>query len=495
VKAMKKPTSPHIIYGKTNLLAVPMFFLFLLTTATAFECGDAEIWWTLDNTADDSCSPFYNATNNGASWVAAMYGQGADLERSETDRLYRGTGAYQTGTNRTISVWVKPESIDTSMIIASKRGSTSADSHFFIQQRPSNDFRCQAGDGTYSNVTDSTTLAVAGTWFHIVCVYDTTNSNISIWVNGSYESSAGGHSNKTNAAHLFIGCLGVGSSCSTLYYDGIIDEFVYFNKTLSAAEISNMYQYNNASGLPAPLNMVVDDVKINGVDSPSVNPTESSDTAVTVEFNVSHENGAAWINVSTAYVNDTTDSIVNTTCQAGDFSDANTTEIECLIYLHYYTVGGTKNLEVYAADNTTTTATDANHNFTYNTIYTVDLNISTLDFGFLSPSSNNNEAVLNINNTGNGVVNVTIKGADLTNGSNILGIGNATVDDDGTADEGVETGKDEMVLTTGAQDYSPTAGITVQGSVDWWFFLDIPAGQVFGSYTSASSWEVTTSQH
>jgi len=238
----------------------------------------------------------------------------------------------------------------------------------------------------------------------------------------------------------------------------------------------------------------IDDVKINGQDAPSVNPTEAGTTIVTVEFNVTDSDGAGEIDLASAYANDTTDSIANTSCAWSDYAAGNTKEIKCELSLAYSIAGGAKTVEVYVEDTSDAGAMNDTHGFTYNTIYVISINVSELAFGSIDNGSTNNAAALFINNTGNGALNISVKGSDFNSSGNILQIGNCTVDDDPTADEGVETDKNELTLTTGAQDYTPSGGVAALGNETWWFFLDVPAAQPAGPYSSVSDWEVTSSQ-
>lgn len=241
----------------------------------------------------------------------------------------------------------------------------------------------------------------------------------------------------------------------------------------------------------------IDDVKTNSEDAPSINPVEAGNAIATVEFNVTDGDGTADINLDAAYVNDTTDSIANDSCAWSDYESGNTKEVKCELTIPYYTIGGAKSLTVYIEDDSAATDSDSAHGFTLNTIYVISLNDSTIDFGdSLLGGSENNAAAMRITNTGNGIVNVSIKGSDMEDAEeDILGTDNCTIDDDATADEAEETGKDELALTANAQDYSPTTGITTQDTLDWWYFLDIPALQPAGTYTSTANWEVTSSQH
>ena len=109
-------------------------------------------------------------------------------------------------------------------------------------------------DGSTTNrIGRSTTTTLTGsTWFHVVATYDGSESasGINIYVDGvdddDADSNAGTYSGSANTtADVYIGLFGLGTS-STNGWDGYIDEVHIWNRELSATEVSDIYDIENA---------------------------------------------------------------------------------------------------------------------------------------------------------------------------------------------------------------------------------------------------------
>jgi len=96
-----------------------------------------------------------------------------------------------------------------------------------------------------------------------------------------------------------------------------------------------------------------------------------------------------------------------------------------------------------------------------------------------------NDAISNVN------VNVDVKGTVFTGDpSGSMVVGQATYDDDGTADQdGSETGEVETTLTTTYPGSSYYPAVAPDSSVGFWFFLDIPSGQTAATYSSTFTFQ------
>ncbi len=97
-----------------------------------------------------------------------------------------------------------------------------------------------AGNGaswSCGDITGATTLSV-DTWYHIVAMRD--GNNVSIFLNSAHEISC----NSYSGAFDFNLNIGRGGAS---YMDGFIDELSYWNRTLTSAEIVNLY--NGGSGM------------------------------------------------------------------------------------------------------------------------------------------------------------------------------------------------------------------------------------------------------
>lgn len=223
----------------------------LLSTASAYDCSLAPLWWTMNSTTTDICGG-YNATNVGMPYVAAVWDYGADAETVDSDNWYVADGAYETSGSRSWGVWVKPESIGADRAVMCKR-TNDANFNLWTFQMTNNSFRCSCSKGATIYNIYSSSLAKVGNWSAVVCTYDSVAGNLSVYVNGSLENSVTGVTcNNATAGRLYLGCYSTDASCTSNYYDGVFDEAFYSNVSLTSAQVSNAFNYNNFSGPPGP---------------------------------------------------------------------------------------------------------------------------------------------------------------------------------------------------------------------------------------------------
>jgi hypothetical protein len=89
------------------------------------------------------------------------------------------------------------------------------------------------------------TAIQAGQWYHAVVVHEhpagLTNTIVKLYVNGAFAGQATGSvtQNGYTDAPYYVG--GDGCTAGT-YFNGIVDEITIWNRSLSAAEISNLYR-------------------------------------------------------------------------------------------------------------------------------------------------------------------------------------------------------------------------------------------------------------
>jgi hypothetical protein len=244
----------------------------------------------------------------------------------------------------------------------------------------------------------------------------------------------------------------------------------------------------------------IENLWIDGADAgASVNPTELGQTNVNVtvlvfDYDRTNDNteitgGTGWVNCTDSYAADTTFATQNKNSTADYLKYTS-------LQMNYNTLGGAKTVTTYIYDKTDAASdSDNSESFTYNTIYVVEPNDTAMAFGSFTPSTNENLAgdEQQLSNGGNGILNLTIQGADLNYTTNVWGIGNFSVDDDNVAD-GDGGNLANLTLTTGAQQFNPVGGLAVSGTFDVWFFVDVPGGMPAGTYTSSSDWEWVSSQ-
>lgn len=227
----------------------------------------------------------------------------------------------------------------------------------------------------------------------------------------------------------------------------------------------------------------------------SANPTESTTTAVNVTvlvFDYDRTNdatelssGSGWANCTNSHAADESFSVENKN------TTADYLKYESLL-MNYNATGGVKTVTTYIYDKTDADSdNDATETFTYNTIYSISLNDTSISLGSFVSGTNENLGTdcQNINNTGNGEVDVNITGAHLANGGDQWNIGNFSVDDDNVADSDAGDNAN-MTISTSTQQFSPNAGsLAVDGDHPVWYFVDAPLGLPAASYTSSSDWQ------
>jgi len=136
-----------------------------------------------------------------------------------------------------VSVWVKPNTLVGSQtgIVKYVNGNT----YYILEHQDNDTLALEFRDGTCSSVSfGTTTTLTAGVWNHIVLVIDR-DARAWIYINGVL----GG--NSTNAttclASMTGGVVTLGRHVSTL--DGYIDDVRIYNRALSPAEVSQLYNW------------------------------------------------------------------------------------------------------------------------------------------------------------------------------------------------------------------------------------------------------------
>jgi hypothetical protein len=221
--------------------------------------------WSLDESSGTRYD--YTTNNNdltdinsvGSSTAAPREGTAsADFERNNGEYLTL-TDASQTGLDITgslsIGCWCKPESLTdlTSHVLVGKYNTSTSDRSYRLSlSNYSGNYYAEcrlSNDGAAYTTGYGATAISAGTWVHLVAVYDGTD--IRVYVNGALDSN-GANNPKTYSSGIHnggapfrLGAQGNG----TWLYDGLIDEAFVFNRALSAAEVAAIYSGGIEPGL------------------------------------------------------------------------------------------------------------------------------------------------------------------------------------------------------------------------------------------------------
>ena len=223
----------------------------LLLQGLAASPGRAEpvAHWLLDElsgtqAADVSSGALHGAVQGGAQWTGGVWNGALSLDGIDDLVVMQAVPALDLATRLTLSLWIRPSSLDGNRSLISKDGVFELDlSH--------------AGAGSYSLRLDNlrrgagTTLLDAGSWHHVAVTWD--GSTVRYYHQGLADGTA-----------TFVGSLpanskdlGLGgrpadfaAGLPRFLFEGLLDDVRIYDRALSDAEILAVYQ--NQPLPPAP---------------------------------------------------------------------------------------------------------------------------------------------------------------------------------------------------------------------------------------------------
>ena len=203
----------------------------------------------------------YDGTNNGAiTGVTGIIDNAWNFDGSN-DYVGITQQPVQDDSDYSASVWVKFDTLQTGAFIDMTDDDYEQEDFQIWYRSGSNDLRCdKRSDNTTSNINvlQSTTTPSIGQWYHIVCVYDDSVANdqasfpqgaYKMYINGVLEDDTtitGADGSRVKGVNQ----VWIGDFDGTNYFDGQIDQILIYNKALTSAEVSALY--NSGSGTSTP---------------------------------------------------------------------------------------------------------------------------------------------------------------------------------------------------------------------------------------------------
>lgn len=212
-------------------------------------------YWKLNEasgTRSDSHGTNHLTDNNTVGSGTGVISNAASFVKANSEYLScasNSTLQMSSNTSFTISAWVKINS--------------SAIAHQFVTKDDdaanSRDFTLDFGGapiqlrwyikgGAYLVTSGGT--GVAGTWYHLVAWYDSSNGQLHLRINDTvtYDSATGATGTDVSAAEFRIGAREYAANED--YADGLIDEVGLWKRVLTSGEITQLY--NSGSGFTYP---------------------------------------------------------------------------------------------------------------------------------------------------------------------------------------------------------------------------------------------------
>src|SRR3990167_3483110 len=203
-------------------------------------------YWKMDEGAwadvasevvDSSGNALHGRGKNGATTTGGKFGNGGAFD---------GTNDYATiadsdtlsPTNKSLSAWVKFGALGTNDIIVYKSSEYGLSYGFTDAGCTASRFNFAFyGGGWYC--ANSTTAPSTGVWYHVQGTYDGTN--IRLYINGALEATTTVNAPSNNATAFDIGSYSV--DATTYAFNGTVDEVRLYNRALSPAEVSQLYNF------------------------------------------------------------------------------------------------------------------------------------------------------------------------------------------------------------------------------------------------------------
>ncbi|MDZ4405030.1 LamG-like jellyroll fold domain-containing protein [Prosthecobacter sp.] len=256
-----------------------------LATALPVQKSGIVSYWPLDEasgTRADGVGSNHLSSVNTVSNGTGVVGNAADFE-ADSSQYLSITDAAQSGLditqNLTAIAWVKPES-SSALTFVDKTGNdegyslnTSAGSAYFLE--------------TNGATVISTTLASAGSWQHVVGVWD--GARKSIWVDSRMENSSVQTAGPNNTTTDFF--LGRHNSIGSRYWDGLLDEVVVAKRSFRDEEVKAIYLrgLNGLNAMPVPDIVIEQPVStdlVDGVSTVDFGGTTVASVPVTKTFTI-----------------------------------------------------------------------------------------------------------------------------------------------------------------------------------------------------------------
>lgn len=225
----------------------------MLGTAQAALVDKLGSYYKLDGNGDDT-EENYDLTNFGATEDTTNYKyvSSMDFEEDSTNRM-TSSFLYEEGQSFAVSMWIRPESVTgkTRAIGGWVQSATANPGAFYITSSGNLVFQVVTQGG--SSVSIQASVLTAGQWYHIVGMYNSSNYNVSLYLNSDEVDHGTKTGGWTAGGGYDFGNFNLGryGDYTGLYYDGIIDEVaIFYNYTINEDQIDLLY--NSADGKEYP---------------------------------------------------------------------------------------------------------------------------------------------------------------------------------------------------------------------------------------------------
>lgn len=181
----------------------------------------------------------FGAGTAAPTWVLGRTGSALEFDGTEDYVNIPSSSDFDLATG-TISFWTKKKTADTEYIFSVIQLPNTDYFHIVLTGAPTGKINVEIEDGNVKKTTLYTdSLRILDTnWHHIVVTQNGTE--MSIYIDG-VKSTVTGTNSDYFLDHLTAWSVDIGRAREALYYDGIINDVMIYNRALSASEIRQLY--------------------------------------------------------------------------------------------------------------------------------------------------------------------------------------------------------------------------------------------------------------
>jgi len=237
---------------KQNIILVLLSIIFFgsILSVNSISLSDLKAYYKFDNSSLNDSISGVTATTGGAVYVAGGIIGGAYEFDGVNDLVNLTTRAdLNLFQNISYGAWVRPDQTTGFFPIISK-SSSAANYDQYIVYHMNGAYTCRVRN-TLNAVFDATSLTSVAknmTWQFVMCTVSDTN--LSLYVNGVYQSSVAITGTRGTVSHTVL----IGNQITSQFFDGLIDEPQIWNRSLTTSEILELY--NSGLGIQFPFRQI-----------------------------------------------------------------------------------------------------------------------------------------------------------------------------------------------------------------------------------------------
>lgn len=213
--------------------------------------------WKMDENTGTTAFDVSGNNNSGTltnspGYAPGKFGSGITFSGNDQHVVRADDSDFDFGASQpfTLETWFKHGTATVTEALITKLESSGTDGGFKLKMESDGDITCETEDDDADTAIDDTATTTAatyddGNWHHVACVYDTTNTDLYIYIDGILTASDTSITTNSldNDDALFYG---IESAAGTEDWIGQLDDFRFYNYARTSAQIA--WDYNR--GMP-----------------------------------------------------------------------------------------------------------------------------------------------------------------------------------------------------------------------------------------------------